>query len=142
MSGHTPQWYCIAADGMATLCADEDDAKQNAKMADMDWPRSGPHKAVQLVDAEDLSMLWGALGACRDAFPEPPVGGANEHLWQQAMQEPKAVPDYVRACVAVHAELLAECKATLQELGHLADGEQCTLIRLKRAVEKVTGEKL
>lgn len=54
----------------------------------------------------------------------------------------KAVPDYVRACVAVHAELLAECKATLQELGHLADGDQCTLIRLKRAVEKATGEKL
>lgn len=41
-----------------------------------------------------------------------------------------------------YTELLAECKATLQELGHLADGEQCTLIRLKRAVEKATGEKL
>lgn len=142
MSGHTPRWYCVQNDGKALLCRDEEHAKLLESQMTHGWPPIKIYKAVLLMDAEEMSMAWGALGACRDAFPVPPIGGANEHPWQQAMAHPKAVPDYVRACVAVHTELLAECKATLQELGHLADGEQCTLIRLKRAVEKITGEKL
>ena len=80
--------------------------------------------------------LLTAIGECRDAMPSTSVR-VND-----AIADPLAVPDYVRACVAVHTELLNECKATLKEQGHLADGEQCTLIRLKLAVEKATGEKL
>lgn len=42
------RWYCIDKNGMATLCADEDDAKQNAKLADQNWPNNAPYRAVQL----------------------------------------------------------------------------------------------
>jgi hypothetical protein len=43
-------WYCVSNDGMATLCADGDDASQVAKEADFLWPRHGPHKAMQLCE--------------------------------------------------------------------------------------------
>jgi hypothetical protein len=45
-----PRWYCIGTTGMATLCADEDDAKQNAKLAEQDWPLHAPYRAVQLCE--------------------------------------------------------------------------------------------
>jgi hypothetical protein len=44
------RWYCLDIKGVATLCANEKDAKQTAKEADMDYPKNGPHKAVQLVE--------------------------------------------------------------------------------------------
>lgn len=43
-------WYCIDKSGMATLCADEDDALQSAKLAALDWPNNAPYRAVQLVE--------------------------------------------------------------------------------------------
>ena len=139
------RWYCVAADGVACVCVDQEDAEQTAKTADMDWPRNGPHQAVLLMDAKDLSMLWGALGACRDAIPVPPIGDANEHLWQQAMQDPKAVPDFVRASVthitAQHYQLVAELeqesrlmRARMERLQAERDGIVLAIIeRLERA---------
>ena len=139
------RWYCVAADGMATLCANEDDAEQNAKMADMDWPRNGPHQAVLLMDAEDLSMLWGALGACRDAMPCPPSRSSGESMWKQAMSNPTAVPDYVRASVAhitaQRDELVAELeqenrlmRARMDRLQAERDGIVLAIVeRLERA---------
>ena len=47
-------WYCIDKTGMATLCADEDDALQNAKLAALDWPNNAPYRAVQLVEAQPV----------------------------------------------------------------------------------------
>jgi hypothetical protein len=47
-------WYCIDKTGMATLCADEADALQNAKLAAMDWPNNAPYRAVQLVEAQPV----------------------------------------------------------------------------------------
>jgi hypothetical protein len=46
------RWYCLDFDGLATLCADEDDAKKTAEWADKRFPRNGPHRAVQLVEKE------------------------------------------------------------------------------------------
>ena len=43
-------WYCVSADGMATLCVDGDNARKVAKEADFLWPRHGPHKAMQLCE--------------------------------------------------------------------------------------------
>lgn len=43
-------WYCIDKIGRATLCADADDALQNAKIAAWDWPDNAPYRAVQLVE--------------------------------------------------------------------------------------------
>ena len=45
------RWYMVTHDGMATLCEDRRDAEKEAKDADMAWPHSGPHRAVQLVEA-------------------------------------------------------------------------------------------
>ena len=50
----TPRWYCVNNMGMATLCADQADAEMTAKDCDMEWPRQGPHRAVQLVEASTL----------------------------------------------------------------------------------------
>lgn len=53
------RWYMVNRDGMATLCEDQADAEKEAKAADMDWPHSGPHRAVQLVPAVDIAALKG-----------------------------------------------------------------------------------
>ena len=45
------RWYMVTNDGVATLCEDLRDAEKEAKAADMAWPYSGPHRAVQLVEA-------------------------------------------------------------------------------------------
>ena len=49
------RWYCIDNIGMATLCADEEDAKQNAKLAEREWPLHAPYKAVQLCEYASLA---------------------------------------------------------------------------------------
>lgn len=45
------RWYMVDKDGMATLCTDREDAEQEAKYANMAWPHTAPHRAVQLVEA-------------------------------------------------------------------------------------------
>lgn len=50
----TPRWYSVNNMGMATLCADKADAEDVARTCDMEWPRQGPHRAVQLVEASTL----------------------------------------------------------------------------------------
>ena len=45
------RWYMVTHDGVAALCEDRRDAEKEAKDADMAWPHSGPHRAVQLVEA-------------------------------------------------------------------------------------------
>ena len=65
----TPRWYMVTHDGAATLCVDEADAQEEAKKADMAWPRSGPHRAVRLVEVGSASLSANAW---------EPVA----HLWQ------------------------------------------------------------
>lgn len=43
-----PLWYCVSREGLAQLCADEEDAHRNARANDRDWPGQGPHKALRL----------------------------------------------------------------------------------------------
>lgn len=43
------RWYAIDFEGMATLCADEADARKNAKEAAEQFPRRAPYVAAQLV---------------------------------------------------------------------------------------------
>ena len=49
------RWYCVANDGAATLCVDEADARESAAEADIAFPRMAPHRAVQLVPADQLA---------------------------------------------------------------------------------------
>ncbi len=53
------RWYMVNRDGMATLCADREDAEKEAADAQSVWPHSGPHRAVQLVPAVDIAALKG-----------------------------------------------------------------------------------
>ena len=52
-----PRWYCVNNMGMATLCADQDDAEDVASACDMDFPRQAPHRAVQLVEVSGCGIL-------------------------------------------------------------------------------------
>ena len=49
------RWYCVGRNGIATLCADQQDAKSVAFESDAQWPREAPHRAVQLVDIAALA---------------------------------------------------------------------------------------
>ena len=65
-TAQTPRWYCVNNMGMATLCADQADAEDVARTCDMEWPRQGPHRAAQLVEApkihypmaEPVAWMW------------------------------------------------------------------------------------
>ena len=49
------RWYFVTNDGAATLCVDEADARESAAEADIAFPRMAPHRAVQLVPADQLA---------------------------------------------------------------------------------------
>ena len=49
------RWYFVTNDGAATLCVDEADARGSATEADIAFPRMAPHRAVQLVPADQLA---------------------------------------------------------------------------------------
>lgn len=56
-------WYCVDKTGMATLCADEDDAIQSAKLTAQDWPRNAPYIATQLYTAPSIELVQQARDA-------------------------------------------------------------------------------
>ena len=77
-----PRWYMVNKSGMATLCADREDAERAASDAQAEWPRLGPHRAVQLVEvgtsAAELhpSPTEGMVGgwiALPGTLPEPGI---------------------------------------------------------------------
>lgn len=88
-----PRWYCLSANGMATLALDENDARNVALESDQLYPRNGPHQAVQMVpvqpdgrgtDAQILKerdiarcAIVGALAAGHAGQPHP---GADHWL--------------------------------------------------------------
>ena len=54
-------WYVTNKDGLATLCADKQDAETTAKEADLIFPKNAPHCVAQIVEVaqpeEDLYDL-------------------------------------------------------------------------------------
>ena len=54
------RWYFVTSDGAATLCDDEADARESAAEADIAFPRMAPHRAVQLVPADQLAAAVAA----------------------------------------------------------------------------------
>ena len=63
------RWYMVDKDGMATLCTDMEDAEQEAKDANMAWPHTAPHRAVQLVE------VGTSAAELHHSPPEGMVGG-------------------------------------------------------------------
>ena len=74
----TARWYMVDKDGMATLCTDREDAEKEAKDADMAWPHTAPHRAVQLVEV-------GTSAA--ELHPSPPDGMVGK--WMPIETAPK-----------------------------------------------------
>lgn len=82
------RWYMVNKDGMATLCADREDAEKEAADAQSVWPHMGPHRAVQLAPAGDMEKLKGQravlcslLGECLpviDAMLQTPGGDDSD----------------------------------------------------------------
>lgn len=108
-------WYMLARDGRATLCTDKADAELEAKEADAAWPDMGPHRAMQLVEAEKLASAIGTrrvlcdlLGECLpiiDAMLQLPGDDASDARLYGLISRIKA------AQAAVAEEALEGCKA-------------------------------
>lgn len=58
--------------------------------------------------------------------------------WERAQKE---ATDTITQLAAERAELAEAIRLTLDENGHLADGDVCTLKRLKDAIAKVSADK-
>ncbi|HCE28452.1 MAG TPA: hypothetical protein DET46_06525 [Comamonadaceae bacterium] len=56
------RWYMVNRDGMATLCTDRADAEAEARKADREWPRNGPHRAVRLVESPQFGDFFRLKG--------------------------------------------------------------------------------
>ncbi len=60
------RWYSVTSYGAATLCVSEQDARDVAATCDRQWPQDGPHRAVQLVDADALAALEARAAAAEN----------------------------------------------------------------------------
>lgn len=82
MNEQTYPWYMVNKDGMCTLCADQADAKQEAKNAQEAWPHMGPHRAVQLSESfgawfTAVDMATAAAQGFRDGQASQPAVAAG-----------------------------------------------------------------
>ena len=87
------RWYMVTHDGVATLCEDLRDAEKEAKDADMAWPHSGPHRAVQLVEASTAGftaadMATAAAQGFRDGVASVAANAGSEPIaWLVCTEE-------------------------------------------------------
>lgn len=54
-------WYGLSNDGVAIPFASKDDAKQYAKLADVNLPKGAPWRVVRLVDYAEVEHLRAEL---------------------------------------------------------------------------------
>ena len=121
------RWYMVNRDGMATLCADREDAEKEAADAQSVWPHMGPHRAVRLVEAsfEAADMAAAAAQGFRDGVASVAASAGSE---------PVKPEDYVplldeegRMMVGTSHHYTAEnIRALVQQLRRFADPQQST----------------
>ena len=80
-----PRWYMVNKRGMAMLCADREDAERAASDAQAEWPRLGPHRAVQLIEIGCYTP---------PAVVEPLTDEQIEREWQFLHDEEGNHPDH------------------------------------------------
>ena len=79
------RWYFVTNDGAATLCVDEADARESAAEADIAFPRMAPHRAVQLVPADQLAAAVAAeRGKCAGIVNDLRMESARRNMPESA----------------------------------------------------------
>ncbi len=106
----TTRWYSVNNMGMATLCADKADAEDVARTCDMEWPRQGQHRAVQLVEASTLDTERAARIESQQRLAD-----MQELAAKSGLAHRMAVQRCVQAAVA--EAVAAEREALLETLG-------------------------
>ena len=99
----TTRWYSVNNMGMATLCADKADAEDVARTCDMEWPRQGQHRAVQLVEASTLDTERAARIAAQQRLAD-----MQELAAKAGLSHMKTVQEAVAEAVAAEREACAE----------------------------------
>ena len=99
--GPQPRWYSVNNMGMATLCADKADAEMTANDCNIQWPRQGPHRAVQLVELSELEKERAARIEAQQRLAEmqelaAKAGLAHRKAVQEAVRE--ALQEAKKAC--------------------------------------------
>lgn len=85
------------------------------------------YNAWRRFDMDDPSSYPG--------MPDPKAVGEAIDVVCAALDEQETLRDQIASLRTQRDYLLSAAKRTLDENGHLADGDVCTLIVLKRAVE-------
>ena len=80
------RWYCLSREGMATLCTDEENAKEVAAESFVLYPQNGPYRAVQMVDGAHVTNLLAALQWYADGMH---FDKANPDAWDTVSGEPQ-----------------------------------------------------
>ncbi|HOF31416.1 MAG TPA: hypothetical protein PK441_11255 [Burkholderiaceae bacterium] len=80
------RWYCLSREGMATLCTDEEDAKEVAAESFVLYPQNGPYRAVQMVDSAHVTDLLAALQWYADGMH---FDKASPDAWDTVSGEPQ-----------------------------------------------------
>lgn len=106
-----PRWYCVNNMGMATLCADKADAEDVARTCDMEWPRQGQHRAVQLVEASTLDTERAARIAAQQRLAD-----MQELAAKAGLSHMKTVQEAVAEAVAAEREACEERVVSLFEV--------------------------
>lgn len=69
------RWYMIDNDDMAALCANREDAEEEAAAAQAAWPSMGPHRAVQMMEIGHAQQAPAVVGPFAWTM-------TNERRWQ------------------------------------------------------------
>jgi hypothetical protein len=71
------KWYCVDKDGEATLCVDKHDAEVSARLGNRAFPGYAPHRAVQLVDAQEIDVLKARIAELEAELEAVGAGGVQ-----------------------------------------------------------------
>lgn len=101
-------WYVVNNIGMATLCADKQDATQVAVENSIQWPNLAPHRAMQLCDAGALQSAQPAAqdGTCSPCEGEPMSARKAAYFMQRFKREEKLLGPNERLAIEFVLALL------------------------------------
>lgn len=110
-----PRWYCVAHDGAATLCTDEDDARSTVEWRDHEFSQLGPHVAVLLAPLSAAPQARYQDGA--RPLTAADLADALGCFWNGALGAQAVHYDATaRACAGALAEGFAAVEARLLQI--------------------------